>query len=234
MPPSSSRYLTQRERWLLKRRRMAEEALRQQQELLEREQRLEREEEEVGRLVDRALQHYQSRHTHQRERKPVGETPQSPRTLATERILRETSRSYPEEESGSRPKEVSDSHPSLVARPHTSPGRQPATSTTSASIAEDLSEETVPGSGRAGTPGEEYSTDTFESLEGTPTLPPSTSTPAQPKPHAAVELSVTGSLKTSEHSISGSDDSNTLIMHAVLQTHKQPGIYSASVCTQYQ
>ena len=176
---------------------MAEEALRQQQELLEREQRLEREEEEVGRLVDQALQCYQSRRG---ERKPVGKTP---RASAKERIPRETSDSHPEEKSGSHPGEGSDSHHS-VAQSHASLGRRPTTSATSASITEDLSEEVAPGSGRArGESAEGYSTDTFESLEATPTPPPSTSTPAQPKPHAIGDLSLTGSLKTSDHSISG-------------------------------
>ena len=188
---------------------MAEEALRQQQELLEREKKLEKEEKQINQLIDKATEAFQHREDMHHKKSGHKQTPEK----RSVRVRKEPSTGG---EQGTPEAAVMEDVTSLSEVLQT-PGVFEHTPHTSSSIAEEISEEnrsppttkpSAPSSRSVATTTQVltgYTDDTFESVNGTPSHPPSshiiTSTPVQP-PASGGDVSLSDSLKISD-SISG-------------------------------
>ena len=189
---------------------MAEEALRQQQELLEREKKLDKEEKQINQLIDEATEAFQHRQGMHHKRIRHKQTPEG----RSARVREEPSTGG--EQGSPEAAMVEDVNSSLSAVLQT-PVVSQHTPHTSSSIAEEISEENHSPSATklsglsprsVATTSQVltgYTDDTFESVNGTPSHPPSshivTSTPVQP-PTSREDVSLGDSLKISD-SISG-------------------------------
>lgn len=196
---------------------MAEEALRQQQELLEREKKLDKEEKQINQLIDEATEAFQHRQDMHHKRSRRKETPEG-RSAGVRRKPSIGGEQGSPEAAGM--EDITSSLSAVLQTPDVS-------GHTSSSIAEEISEENhSPSATKLGAPSPRsvattsrvlagYTDDTFESVNGTPSHPPSshiiTSTPVQP-PASRGDVSLSDSLKLSD-SISGmysnSHDSDT-------------------------